>query len=174
MSLFILRDNEPRFGHYGYDMSPEDLLLPLTLSSMLTQGQRHRRGCPRGQVVAKRDENTGFEVNVDVQQFKPEEITVKVVDNSIVVEAKHEERRDEHGYVSRQFTRRYVLPEDCDLDKVASNLSSDGVLTLFAPKKQAITSGERVIPVIHTGGPHRQQSVQENKMQVEETAGDAK
>lgn len=51
-----------------------------------------------------------FEVILDVQQFLPSEISVKVTDKYVVVEAKHEEKQDEHGYVSRQFTRRYLLP----------------------------------------------------------------
>ena len=46
-----------------------------------------------------------LQVNLDVQQFKPEELTVKVADKFLVVEGKHEERSDEHGFVSRQFTR---------------------------------------------------------------------
>lgn len=74
-------------------------------------------------------------MNLDVQQFKPEEVTVKVVNNYLVVEAKHEERGDEHGYISRHFVRRYKLPEDIDLDAITSTLSSDGVLQLMAPKK---------------------------------------
>lgn len=51
-----------------------------------------------------------FQTNLDVQQFSPNEITVTTVDNTIVVEGKHEEKQDEHGFVSRHFVRRYVLP----------------------------------------------------------------
>lgn len=51
-----------------------------------------------------------FEIILDVQQFSPNEITVKVTDKYIIVEGKHEEKQDEHGYISRQFTRRYLLP----------------------------------------------------------------
>jgi crystallin alpha B len=76
-----------------------------------------------------------LQVNLDVQQFKPEELKVRVVDDYLVVEAKHEERSDEHGFISRQFTRRYKLPEDVDPLALVSKLSSDGVLSLEAPKK---------------------------------------
>jgi len=75
------------------------------------------------------------QVILDVQQFSPDEITVKTVDNHVVVEAKHEEKQDEHGYVSRHFVRRYVLPPSHDLVNITSTLSSDGVLTITAPKK---------------------------------------
>lgn len=74
-------------------------------------------------------------MNLDVQQFKPEEIDVKIVDDYLVVEAKHEERADKHGFISRQFTRRYKLSENLDLDAIKSTISSDGILLITAPKK---------------------------------------
>lgn len=89
-----------------------------------------------------------------MQQFKPEEILVKVVDDFIVVHAKHEERSDQHGFISREFTRRYRIPESVDASAIASKLSSDGVLSIQAPKKTPEGSaGERSIPVIQTKQP---------------------
>ncbi|XP_047036928.1 protein lethal(2)essential for life-like [Helicoverpa zea] len=93
-----------------------------------------------------------FQVNVDVQHFSPEEINVKVIDGHVIVEGKHEEKRDEHGYVARQFMRRYALPQGCLPDTVESRLSSDGVLTVTAPKVLALPStGEKIVPITHTG-----------------------
>nr|CAD7404388.1 unnamed protein product [Timema cristinae] len=77
------------------------------------------------------------QVILDVQQFSPSEITVKTVGNEVIVEAKHEEKQDEHGYVSRHFLRRYLLPTDIEVKDVVSSLSSDGVLTVTAPKKDS-------------------------------------
>lgn len=43
-----------------------------------------------------------FQANIDVQQFRPDEISVKLIDDHTVkVEAKHEEQQDDHGFVSR-------------------------------------------------------------------------
>lgn len=93
-----------------------------------------------------------FQVNVDVQHFAPEDISVTVVNGYIVIEGKHEERLDEHGYVSRQFVRRYPLPEGCLPDTVESKLSSDGVLTVTAPRVLPLPStGERIVPIVKTG-----------------------
>jgi len=93
-------------------------------------------------------------VNLDVQQFKHDELTVKTVNNFVVVEGKHEERQDEHGFISRQFQRRYMLPNDVEADTIVSQLSSDGVLTIFAPKKALpATDGERIVPICHTQTP---------------------
>ena len=93
-------------------------------------------------------------MNLDVQQFKPDELTVKTVNNFVIVEGKHEERQDEHGFISRQFQRRYKLPVDVEADTVVSQLSSDGVLTVFAPKKAlSAPAGERIVPISHTQAP---------------------
>lgn len=89
-----------------------------------------------------------------MQQFKPDELTVKMVDDFVVVDGKHEERQDEHGFISRQFQRRYKLPSDVDPDTVLSQLSSDGVLTISVPKKALPASGnERVVPITQTNVP---------------------
>ncbi|XP_014364996.2 alpha-crystallin A chain [Papilio machaon] len=97
----------------------------------------------------KTDKNK-FQVHLDVQDFAPEDITVKTCDGFVVVEGKHEERQDEHGWVSRHFRGRYALPRDCDAGAVKSRLSSDGVLTVTAslPTKAA---AERQVPVVLTG-----------------------
>lgn len=94
-----------------------------------------------------------FQAKLDVQQFKPEELTVKVNDdNTVTIEGKHEEKPDEHGFISRHFVRKYILPEDCDVQKVQSSLSSDGVLSIFAPKKPDVKQvAYKQIPIIRTG-----------------------
>ncbi|MCQ9140736.1 small heat shock protein [Bacillus amyloliquefaciens] len=88
---------------------------------------------------------------LDVQQFDPEEITVKASNNSVLVEGKHEEKQDEHGFISRQFTRRYILPTGYDISDLVSTLSSDGVLTITALKRLPPNAGERIIPITKTG-----------------------
>jgi len=75
----------------------------------------------------------GFQINLDVEHYAPNEITVKTVENDIIIEGKHEERKDEEGSIARQFTRRITLPRGYDIKEVVSTLSSDGVLTVKAP-----------------------------------------
>ncbi|XP_006622471.1 protein lethal(2)essential for life-like [Apis dorsata] len=107
-----------------------------------------------GSSTIQLDNKNNFQVILDVQQFSPEEITVKTVGNNVIVEAKHEERQDEHGFVSRQFIRRYVLPPSHDVINITSSLSSDGVLTITAPKKGETPNGdERIIEIVKTGEP---------------------
>ncbi|GAB1610174.1 alpha-crystallin A chain-like isoform X1 [Argonauta hians] len=87
-----------------------------------------------------------FKVRLDVNHFTPDEITLKVVDNRIVIHGKHEDKQDEHGYIQREFKRQYLLPRECDAANVSSVLASDGILTIRA-SKLALNSGERIIPI---------------------------
>ncbi|XP_030373391.1 heat shock protein 23 [Scaptodrosophila lebanonensis] len=116
----------------------------------------------------------GFQVCMDVAQFKPSELNVKVVDNSIVVEGKHEEREDDHGFITRHFVRRYALPDGYEADKVASTLSSDGVLTVSVPKPPAIEDkgSERVIQIQQVGPAHL--NVKQNEKEKVEQQGNGK
>nr|XP_012215271.1 PREDICTED: alpha-crystallin B chain-like [Linepithema humile] len=93
-----------------------------------------------------------FQLILDVQYFEPHEIKVKVVNNYLVVTAKHEDKQDEHGLVSRQFTRRCELPENCNIEQLTSKLSSDGILTIASkqPPKDKI---EKTVRIECTGKP---------------------
>ncbi|KAF9798284.1 hypothetical protein SFRURICE_012881 [Spodoptera frugiperda] len=103
-----------------------------------------------------------WQINVDVQHFSPDEIAVKISNGYIVVEGQHEEKADEHGFVSRKFVRRFKLPEESNPDTVESRLSSDGILTVVAPKKAESVKGERPVPITHTG-PVRKDVLEEAK-----------
>ncbi|XP_013117155.1 heat shock protein 27 [Stomoxys calcitrans] len=97
----------------------------------------------------------GFQVCMDVSQFKPSELTVKTVDNVVIVEGKHEEREDEHGMIQRHFIRKYTLPKDYDPNEVHSTISSDGVLTVkAAPPPSKSIQNERVVQIQQTGPAH--------------------
>ncbi|XP_061074045.1 alpha-crystallin B chain-like [Conger conger] len=78
-----------------------------------------------------------FIINLDVKHFSPEELRVKINGEFIKIHGKHEDQLDEHGSVSREFVRRYKLPVGVDPGSVTSSLSSTGVLTVSAPRKNA-------------------------------------
>jgi len=92
-----------------------------------------------------------FNASYDVSAFRPEEITVKVIGNEVHIEGKHEERQDEFGFASRQFSRRFTLPQEFDPDTVSTFLSADGKMSIKAAKPQppAAEINERVIPIQH-------------------------
>ncbi len=55
---------------------------------------------------------------------------VKTDENYVTVTGKHEERMDDHGFIRRQFTRRFMLPKDTNPANLTSNLTSQGILTI--------------------------------------------
>ncbi|XP_055678874.1 heat shock protein 23 [Lutzomyia longipalpis] len=149
---------------FGVSFNPYELRLAHRLPQLLRmpagyhrhwkldEGEREKAAASKTAVTAGKD---GFQVCLDVQQFAPNEITVKAVENSIVVEGKHEEREDQHGYITRHFVRRYMLPKEYDIEQVVSTLSSDGVLTVRAPPvANALEQKERVIQIQQTGPAH--------------------
>ena len=128
------------FGqHFGLDLDAFDDTL-----SLRRQQMAQRSGASEVTNTSDR-----FSVRLDCSQFKPKEITVKTVGNNLVIHAKHEERTDKHGWIQREFTRRYMLPEGCELEKVVSNLNSSGILQIEAPKKhvEKLPENERIIPI---------------------------
>ena len=157
---------------FGFGIHPLEIFRP-TRTSLYLQPRRRlaapydrnmhavaRRGAGRGgadkdylaPVVGK----NGFQVCVDVSKFKPNELTVKTVDNMVVVEGKHEEREDDHGLIERHFVRKYLLPQGYDAKEVVSTISSDGVLTVKAPPpaSQMDKRVERVVQIQQTGPAH--------------------
>lgn len=154
--------------HFGLPLSSDDVLSdlePMGSELLLYRpNRRHRRRLHpfltaaarkgRGASTVQADKDK-FQVTLDVSQFSPDEVTVKVVDKNVVVEAKHEEKEDEHGWVSRQFKRKYIVPSQCDIEQVESHMSSDGILSITAPRKEPLPSegSERPIKICLTGKP---------------------
>lgn len=95
----------------------------------------------------KNDEN--FKLTLDLSPFSHNEITLKVRNNFIIVDAKHDEREDEFGFISRQLTRKYILPDDFDTDTIKSFLTNSSKLTIQADRKmkKADIGGDRFIPI---------------------------
>ncbi|GIX76902.1 hypothetical protein CDAR_387361 [Caerostris darwini] len=82
-----------------------------------------------------------FQVQLDTSNYQPDEITVKVVNDKLVISAKHEDKSD-GVYEYHEITRTFDLPEGVDPETVTS------MLTIEAPMKPANESSvERVIPV---------------------------
>ncbi|VVC99235.1 unnamed protein product [Leptidea sinapis] len=141
--------------HFGLGLTPDDLLTvaaaPL-LNREYYRPWRHLAAVSRDVGSSIKSDSDKFQINLDVQHFAPEEISVKTADGFIIVEGKHEEKKDEHGYISRHFVRKYMLPQGALPESVESKLSSDGVLTITAPKKvPEAVKGERTVPIAQTG-----------------------
>jgi len=103
------------------------------------------------EVIKVTNDDQKFEVTLDVSEYKPEELKVTTVNNTLAIEGKHESHKSDQdntpmstasgsSSVMRQFSRKWTLPTDADPNNVVSNLSSDGILMITAPRKGAIGS----------------------------------
>lgn len=148
--------------HFGLPLDPSDLYAPVTLPRDLRLTALYPRSYLRPWRTSTSAQDAGstvqmdkekFQANLDVQQFKPEELSVRVdSDNTVIIEGKHEEKQDEHGLIFRHFIRKYTIPQTCDVTKLETRLSSDGVLSIMAPKLQEDLK-EINIPIVQTGKP---------------------
>merc|ERR1712047_10604 len=81
------------------------------------------------------EDNTRMEVRIDASEYKPEELKVSVQSGRLLVEGRHEEKKEDgSSYIQRSFSRSYTLPKEAEADKMVSNLSSEGILVITTPK----------------------------------------
>ncbi|XP_046404242.1 uncharacterized protein LOC124169634 isoform X2 [Ischnura elegans] len=103
-------------------------------------------------------EDDDFHIEIDVHDFAAGEISVKKVDNKIVVEGNHDARESGGITAARHFLHRYTLPDGVKHDEIKSSLSSDGILTVSAPKNHTQKPAEElIIPITPTGMPAKKQ-----------------
>ena len=67
-----------------------------------------------------------YKLALNMQQFSPEDITIKLNGQELSIEATNG---------SESFKQKHVIPDSIDLDAMSSSFSSDGVLVIKAPKK---------------------------------------
>ncbi|CAB3400382.1 unnamed protein product [Caenorhabditis bovis] len=84
-----------------------------------------------------KDESDGktLRLRFDVAQYKPEEVTVKTIDNRLLVHARHEEKTPQRT-VFREYNQEFMLPRGTNPEQISSTLSTDGILTVEAPLPQ--------------------------------------
>lgn len=169
MAVFLADDYLPvHRNHLGYGLypnSPSEHCLLRTLAKLEDKCLRSEFSHLDGMEQKSHIGPDGWIVSMDVHNFAPNEISVQTVNNHIIVEAKHEERQDKHGYISRQFRRRYSLPDGFKADDVVSTISSDGILTVKAPPPNPTIDGSKVrhIQIQHTGPASLSVKKNENK-----------
>jgi len=78
-------------------------------------------------VLVKVKEGDDYKLVLNMQQYSPEEISIKLNGNDLLVEASH---------AGEEFKQTHVIPDYVDLDLMSSSFSSDGILVIKAPKKK--------------------------------------
>ena len=133
-------------------ISDRDLhpMLPLWAMSGDLRTEMMPSNSNRHEVIKVKQDDKKFEVAIDVSDYKPEEIKVTTVDNELRIEGKHEQHKEDKknaggevsSFVMKQFSRKWTLPKDVDPKNVVSNLSSDGLLMVTAPRQGAAITHE--------------------------------
>ncbi|XP_049855415.1 protein lethal(2)essential for life-like [Schistocerca gregaria] len=62
--------------------------------------------------------------------------SIKPVVDVVFVEEQHEEQQVEKCFISKQFTRCYMIPNRIEPEAITSGLSADSFLIIAAPRKQ--------------------------------------
>merc|ERR1711964_785517 len=100
-------------GVAGAGLKTEDYVPPTTQTAEAT-------------VLLKVKEGDEYKLALNMQQYSPEDITIKLNGNELAIEAAG------HG---EQFKQKHIIPDNINLDAMSSSFSSDGVLVIKAPKK---------------------------------------
>jgi len=77
-------------------------------------------------VLLKFKEGSDYKLALNMQQFSPDDITIKLNGNELTIEA---------ATSGEQFHQKHHIPDNIHLDGMSSSFSSDGVLVIKAPKK---------------------------------------
>merc|ERR1712109_186204 len=81
-------------------------------------------------VLLKLKKGDEYKLVLNMQQYSPENITVKLNGNELTVLATGGDGSTD------DFKQTHVVPEGIDLDQMTSSFSSDGVLVIKAPRKK--------------------------------------
>uniref|UniRef100_A0A915JBR0 SHSP domain-containing protein n=1 Tax=Romanomermis culicivorax TaxID=13658 RepID=A0A915JBR0_ROMCU len=177
MSLFLRSSDYPLDWIDAMERSfDRDFMSPLLACPVLAPYRMRSRSPMRQSIDAANalaeiaNDANKFAINVDVSHFTPEEVKVKLVDKDLIIEGHHEEKMDKHGFISRSFKRRYVVPEDVDPQTLTSKLTDKGILHVEAPKMIAAgKQTERTIPIQYSTSTAK--SLESGKSSKSEQAG---
>merc|ERR1711915_945947 len=145
----IMEENQKTWERFGEDFRNMSRISSSSMEQFHNRDSRTDQRCitPRENVwkmdrhlhnkesnLMKADDGQ-VKLSYDTSGYKPDELKVSVDKGVLTVEGKHEEK-DEAGQrmVSRMFSRKQTLPKDVKSEDIVSNLSSEGVLTVTAPR----------------------------------------
>merc|ERR1712038_1569188 len=124
----------------GWPWLPKQWMLP----QLLKDSDFHLPEMKDSLMMGLQEEKDKMEVTLDTSGYKPDELKVEIKGGELCVEGKHEERSQSgEVMVSRQFSRRFGMPQNVKKEDIVSNLSQDDVMVITMPKEQRIEEVER-------------------------------
>lgn len=113
--------------------------------------------------------NDNFEVNINVKDYKKEDLKVKVKGDFIFIQGTHEAKQDDHDIFASQFFHTYTLPVNASGSDVTAQLTSDGMLIVKAPVNGPVNEAkdsDREVPIIETGKPFSEEEKTEKPVET--------
>ena len=83
--------------------------------------------------------NGKFSIEVDIQDFEPEDIDIKVQGDSIILAGRREIKRGSSSSV-RQFNQKFAIPTGLDVSALTTEMTSEGMLVISAPQLEDQTA----------------------------------
>jgi outer membrane protein OmpA-like peptidoglycan-associated protein len=99
-------------------------------------------------------------MKLEVQDYKPEEIQVKIANKMVIIEAKQETTHS-----SRSFYKKFSIPDGVKPENITSSLSPSGVLTISAPIEQINTN----TATANLSSTQQQQSAQQSTQSISQS-----
>nr|XP_032800200.1 heat shock protein 30-like [Petromyzon marinus] len=99
-----------------------------------------------------RSKGGGFVASLDVQDFSPQDLAVKVSGDKLVVAGRREVKSGEvssgsYSHSCQEFHRETQLPRDVDPQSVSCCLTEDGKLKFKAQRRALPAAAERVVVI---------------------------
>ncbi|XP_029654803.1 uncharacterized protein LOC115228340 [Octopus sinensis] len=80
--------------------------------------------------VSDEDRVKKYQIRMNVAEFEPQDISVRVDNGLLIVEADRKETTPKGVISTRKFRKTATIPHNVDSDSLVSTLSSDGIITI--------------------------------------------
>lgn len=89
--------------------------------------------------------NDKFMIQLELPGFLPEDFSLKTKEDVIVLEALHDSKTDGNTEsTSRKYVKEFKMPEGVQREQLQSSYSSEGILTIWAPRVLVAPEGATV------------------------------
>ncbi|XP_069809294.1 heat shock protein beta-9 [Dendropsophus ebraccatus] len=126
-----------------------ELLHHQLMHEVVHEDKRLQPLMPSGDVKSSND---GFKLALGVQDFSPNEITVKLYGRKLLVtgakETKTDDGKGSYSYKCQIFRKEADLPQDVRAEDMSCTLTSDGQLKIEAPWRTVPPLPERTVPIL--------------------------
>lgn len=152
-----------RIQEFAEDLEALDTLAGRVDKQNLTRELKgNKKRVSHDEIAVKRTESGSLQLDLDVSDFKPEDLKIKLVDDNLIVEAVNE-NSGKNSYSRSHFKRWFKLPEDCKVEEIKSKLTEDNRLVIDLPSNRpAVEQKTRTIPIEMTKPTQEQNNASEN------------